>query len=235
MRFRPTFWATVVFLPVFTLLLGLGTWQVQRLAWKNDLIETRIDRIAATQLSIRQAKDAGSPAAVEYRPIRLTGTFQPEHRFRVLNRLYEGTQGSHLVVPMVLAEGQGAIMVDRGWIPRGGLENLSNVLATPVTINGYVRAYTEPGAFLPPNEPDGNNWFHMNEPEMLAAAGLSDGVGFYVEVGPGDSLPGTYPVGAVPDVKLRNSHLEYAVTWYAFAGVLLIIFIVFHWRKTPNE
>lgn len=231
MRFRPTFWATVVFIPVFALLLGLGTWQVQRLAWKNDLIETRIARIAAAPLSIRDAKRADTPAEIEYRPIRLSGTFQREYQFRLLNRVYQGTQGSHLVMPMVLDDGQGTIMVDRGWIPRGPLENISQVPDTPVVLSGYVRAYTEPGAFLPPNEPAGNNWFHMDEAEMLAASGLSDGVGFYVEAGPDAGPPDTFPIGAVPDVNLRNLHLQYAGTWYGLAGVLFIIFIVFHWRR----
>jgi surfeit locus 1 family protein len=234
MGFRPTFLATIVFLPVFVVLLGLGTWQVQRLAWKNDLIETRADRIAAPPLSVVQAKAAGLPGEIEYRPIRLTGVFQPDHRFRLLNRIYAGTQGSHLIVPMVLENGQGTVMVDRGWIPRGPLENISDEPESVITLSGYVRAYTDPGAFLPPNEPGPNNWFHMHEDEMLAASGLTDGVGFYVEAGPGRNPPGTYPVGAVPNVNLRNSHLQYAGTWYGLAGVLLVIFIVYHWRRSPE-
>lgn len=234
MRFRPTFWATVVFLPVFALLLALGTWQVQRLGWKNNLIETRVARISAPMLEISEAKAASSPDLNEYRPIRLSGILQADHQFRLLNRLYEGTQGSHLIVPMVLDDDQGTIMVDRGWIPRGSLENISPTPSTPIILNGFVRAYTEPGAFLPDNEPDTNNWFHMTEPELLAAAELSDGVGFYVEAGPESSVSGIYPAGAVPDVNLRNSHLQYAGTWYSFAGVLLVIFIVFHWRRKPS-
>ena len=44
-RFRPTFWATALAVPVLILLLALGTWQVQRLEWKNELIENRTERI----------------------------------------------------------------------------------------------------------------------------------------------------------------------------------------------
>lgn len=233
MGFRPTFWATVVFVPVFVLLLGLGTWQVQRLGWKNNLIETRVARISAPELEIGEAKAAASPETIEYRPIRLTGTFQHEHQFRLLNRLYRGTQGSHLIVPLVLDGGQGTIMVDRGWIPRGPV-TIDWAPSTPITLDGYVRAYTAPGAFLPENEPDTNNWFHMNEPELLAASGLSNGVGFYVEAGPVRGGQEVFPAGSVPDVNLRNSHLQYAGTWYSFAGVLLVIFIVFHWRRNPS-
>ena len=229
MRFRPTFWATVVFLPVFALLVGLGIWQVQRLEWKTNLIETRTARISALPLDLTAARNADKPEAIEYRPIALSGTLRNDHQFRLLNRVYNGTQGAHLVVPMLLEDGSATIMIDRGWIPRGTVADLPSEPISRVTLNGFVRAYTEPGAFLPENEPDANNWFHMNESEMLAASGLSDGVGFYVEAGPDSN-----PAGAVPDVNLRNSHLQYAGTWFGVAGVLLVIFIVFHWRREPS-
>ncbi|MBO6783651.1 MAG: SURF1 family protein [Alphaproteobacteria bacterium] len=230
MAFRPTFWASVVAVPVLVILLGLGTWQVQRLTWKNNLIETRTERIADTPLGLAEAV-AAMPAAIEYRPITLAGTLHADHAFRLLNRLRDGRQGFHLVSPMVLDGGQGAVLVDRGWMPRDALGNIPVAPPRRVVLEGYVRAFTAPGAFLPDNEPGNNNWFHMNEAEMLAAAGLSDGLGFYVEAGPDANPPGVYPAGAVPEVNLRNSHLEYAVTWYGLAAVLVVIFVVFHWRR----
>jgi len=66
---------------------------------------------------------------------------------------------------------------------------------------------------------------------MLATAGLSAGPGFYLEAGPDTGTGRAYPLGAVPAVDLRNSHLEYAVTWYGLAAVLAVIFVVFHWRR----
>jgi len=234
MRFRPTFWATIVFIPVFVLLMSLGTWQVQRLTWKNDLIQTRMDRIASPPLDYAAARAAGSPEAFEYRPITVSGVLRNDLRYRLLNRVHNGNQGSHMVVPMELDKGQGTIMVDRGWIPRGPIENIPEEPVVRITLNGYVRAYTEATPFLPPNEPATNTWFHMNEPDLLAASGLSNGVGFYVEAGPNVQMPEALPAGAVPDVNLRNNHLQYAGTWYGVGGVLFVIFIVFHWRREPS-
>ncbi len=231
MAFRPTFWATVVAVPVLAILIGLGTWQVQRLDWKNDLIETRAARVAEPSLNLDEALAAPSVGMIEYRPITLSGTLRRDDAFRLLNRVRDGKQGFHLVSPMELDADNRTIMVDRGWMPR---ESLGEVLAgkpTGVTLDGFVRAYTPPGAFLPDNEPAANNWFHMNEAEMLSAARLAGGVGFYVEAGPNTTPAGTFPRGGVPDVNLRNSHLEYAVTWYGLAGVLVVIFVVFHWRR----
>jgi surfeit locus 1 family protein len=233
MRFRPTFWATIAFIPVFVLLMYLGTWQVQRLQWKNNLIQTRVDRIASSPLEFTAAREAASPQIIEYRPITVSGLLRNDHRFRLLNRVHNSLQGSHMVVPMVLDGGQGTIMVDRGWIPRGLMTDIPAEPVARVVLNGYVRAYTERTPFLPPNEPDRNNWFHMHEAEMLTASGLMSGVGFYVEAGPNVQAPDLLPAGAVPDINLRNNHLQYAGTWYGVGAVLFIIFIVFHWRRYP--
>jgi len=231
MAFRPTLRATIVVVPALIILLGLGTWQVQRLAWKNDLIQTRTERIAAAPMSLNEAMAAASPAAIEYRPVRLNGDLHADTSFRLLNRVHDGKQGFHVVAPMTLDEGRGSVLVDLGWAPRDMLDAPPVPDGGPVSLVGYIRAFTAPGAFLPDNEPANNNWFHMDEAQMLAAAGLPGGPGFYLEAGPDAGPTGAYPLGAVPAVDLRNSHLEYAVTWFGLAAVLAVIFVVFHWRR----
>ncbi len=230
MAFRPTIRATIVVVPALIVLLGLGTWQVQRLAWKNDLIQTRTDRIAAAPLSLADAMSAASPEAIEYRPVRVRGDLRTGSAFRLLNRVHDGKQGFHVVAPMTLDNGL-TVLADLGWAPRDLLDTPPVPDAGPVSLIGYVRAFTPPGAFLPDNEPANNNWFHMDEVQMLDAAGLADGTGFYIEAGPQAREANTYPIGAMPAVDLRNSHLEYAVTWYGLAAVLAVIFVVFHWRR----
>ncbi|MEP4379955.1 MAG: SURF1 family protein [Alphaproteobacteria bacterium] len=232
MRFRPTFWATALALPVLIVLIGLGTWQVQRLQWKNELIATRAERVGALPVEITEAlAAAGDLADVEYRPVTVSGELRNDRAMILLNRVHNGQVGGHLIAPMELANGLGTVMVDRGWMSLPDLRAFAAAGGESVTLDGFVRMYTAPGGFVPENEPATNNWFFMHEGEMLAAAGLSGPVGFYVQAGPKATPPGVYPMGAVPDVNLRNSHLEYAVTWYALAAVFLVIFFIFHWNR----
>ena len=45
--FRPQFWPTVFAVPIVLLCLGLGSWQIQRLFWKEGLIAARAAAVAA--------------------------------------------------------------------------------------------------------------------------------------------------------------------------------------------
>mgnify|MGYP006428494277 CR=1 FL=1 len=232
MRFQPTFWATALALPVLIVLIVLGTWQVQRLQWKNELIETRAARVGDAPVEITEAlAGADDLADIEYRPVTVSGRLRNDRAMILLNRVHDSRVGGHLIAPLELASGLGTVMIDRGWMSLPELRAYTAVEGEPVTLDGFVRTYTVPGYFVPENEPGGNNWFFMHEDEMLAAANLSGPVGFYVQAGPNATPPGVYPVGSVPDVKLRNSHLEYAVTWYALAAVLVVIFVIFHWKR----
>lgn len=232
MAFRPTLWATALALPALVVLLALGTWQVQRLQWKNELIDTRAARIGAPAVAASELRGPGAdPSTLEYRPITLAGRLRNDKAMILLNRVRGGRVGGHLVTPLELADGQGTVMIDRGWMGLSELRAFAGAPDDAVTVDGFVRLYMPPGYFVPANEPAANNWFFMNEAEMLAAADLSGPVGFYVQAGPNNVPPGTYPAGSVPDVNLRNSHLAYAVTWYALAGVLVVIFVLFHWKR----
>ena len=232
MRFQPTFWATALALPVLIVLIALGTWQVQRLQWKNELIETRAERVGAAPVEVTQAlAAAGDLADIEYRPVTVSGELRNDHAMVLLNRVHNGVVGGHLIAPLEIENGLGTVMVDRGWMSLPDLRAFTAAGGEPVTLEGFVRMYTVPGYFVPENEPGENNWFFMHEAEMLAAANLSGPVGFYIQAGPNATPPGVFPVGSVPDVRLPNSHLEYAVTWYALAVVLLVIFVIFHWKR----
>lgn len=234
MIFRPTLWATVATAIVLAVLLGLGTWQLDRREWKQQVLEMRAQRITAPTLALADIGDDGEPDLFEYRPIRLTGRFDGSRSLKLLSRTRAGRVGYHVVTPLA-ADGGVTVMVDRGWVP---VEGKVDVLAAPpglVSVEGYVRAFETPGPFTPDNNLETGDWFYFDRVEMAAAAGLDTVAPFYVQQAPGAAPPGLYPAGDVPNIALRNSHLQYALTWYALAVALLVIYVVFHVKRRDGE
>lgn len=240
MRFRPTFWATALALPLLVLLIGLGTWQVQRLQWKNDLIDTRAARITLSPISPEvlagarvATNDDSALRTLEYMPVVLEGRYVDAPPLRIQPRVRDGQAGIHAVSFLDVEAFPAPVLIDRGWAPQdaGGSE-----IRPPeglVRVAGYVRLFSQPGPFVPANEPAANVWFSMDEAAMRASIDAPPPplLKFYVQAGPDNTPPGSFPLGTVPEVNLRNAHLEYAVTWYATAAVFVVIFFLFHWKR----
>ncbi len=86
------------------------------------------------------------------------------------------------------------------------------------------------GMFTPDNRPGENFWFYVDVPAMAAHAGLKRMHPFVIEAGPAAN-PGGFPIGGQSRVKLRNDHLQYAITWYSLAAALLVIYVLYHRRE----
>ena len=93
MRFRPFLWLTIVSLPALLVLVGLGSWQLQRLQWKNELIASFESRASGVPIAVPIA-NAGLDD-VEFRRLALVGTFQHDKEVFLTGRTYEGNAGFH--------------------------------------------------------------------------------------------------------------------------------------------
>jgi surfeit locus 1 family protein len=208
-------------LTVFLLLLvavfaGLGSWQVQRLFWKRDLIARVEARIHADAVPVpRGGIDAADD---EYRRVTATGLF--EHGKSVLvQAVTERGAGFWLLTPLHLADST-TVLVNRGFLPadRSTPEaRLAGELAAgPVTVTGLLRIPEPGGAFLRSNDPANDRWFSRDVGAIAAAKGLVNVAPYFVDA---DATPNTggLPVGGLTVVTFRNSHLVYAVTWFALA------------------
>jgi len=229
--FRPTLWPTLFSVPAFIALVALGTWQVQRLHWKQDLI----DKLQTRSVSAAVAPPAdGVPLEdMEFQHVRTTGTYRHDHEFFLIGRSLNGNAGLHVLTPLIPADGGKAILVDRGWVPferRDPKDRAGGQVAGPVTVDGIVRLQKPPGYFTPANEPSNNNWFFIDTAAMAATAGIPLRAGYYI-VSDKAELPGGFPVGRQWRLDIRNDHLEYAITWYSLALALLVIYILYHRRK----
>jgi len=218
------------------LLLTLGTWQVQRLHWKLGLIAARQAALTATPVPLPRTLDAARP--LEFHPVRAVGQFRYDHELYLHATDADGDAGYHVVTPLVLAEGGGTLMVDRGFVPEERKSPATRAAGNPggtVTVTGLLRLPTGKSSwFVPDNLPARNEWFTIDLGAMAAAAGVTGVLPFYVDADRTPN-PGGYPVGGQTLIDLPNNHLQYALTWYMLAGSLVIVYVLLLLRRRRGE
>ena len=228
MNFRPLFWPTFVALPALLVLLWLGTWQLQRLGWKNQLIEDFESR--ATSAPIDLPVGAVGPE-MEFRRLELTGSFDHAREVFMTGRTYEGNAGFHIITPFTLNDGR-IILVNRGWVSESYREQEKReftLVEGEVTVPAILRFPGKKGYFVPENEPENGFWFTVVPSQIVAHLGLGERAetGIYAAtVRTSDTIE--LPIAARTETNLRNSHLGYAITWYGIACALIGVYLAFH-------
>ena len=111
-QFRPV--PTAIALIGVAILIGLGTWQLYRRTWKENLLATIAARMESAPVA--PPAEIADPSAWAFQPVRVTGRFANDHVDRLYGRTYDGAAGVHLLVPLV-REGAPPILVDRGFVP----------------------------------------------------------------------------------------------------------------------
>ncbi len=217
----------------FAALVALGTWQLQRKAWKEGLIATLNERLAvppaalpppALWPSLEQARE-------EYRRVKFSATFDHGKESLVYAapsafRPDVAGPGYWIFTPARLTGGS-FVMVNRGFVPEGRQDPKSRAdgqIAGPVEIVGAMRWPEGRNWFSPADDPQHNLWFVRDPLAIAAAKGIHPVAPFYVE----EESP--VPPGGLPQpgklmVMLRDAHLQYALTWYGLALVLLVVVV----------
>lgn len=223
-------------IPIFLVLIGLGTWQVQRLQWKTALLADIESRMAADPIALSELLGAGVTGDTAYRPVRARGVFLHEHEFFLVTRTFKGRPGVHLVTPFAVTDGP-VVAVLRGWLPDAAVDATTRPASRPVgetDLQGLVRMPPEPGWMTPDNDPATNTWFTIDPVAMGAAAGRELAPYFITATGPDD--PSALPRPLPTELRIPNDHLGYAITWYSLAVAILVIgFIFSRQQKTPES
>lgn len=238
MTFRLTLWPTVFTVPALLMLLGLGTWQVERLQWKEGLIAERTVRTTAAPVDLPAAGAQLSTEALadlDYRRATATGEFQHDGEMYLAARTMQGAVGHQVVTPLRRADGS-VILVNRGWVPddrKDPAKRAAGQVAGTVTVEGAIRAPGRQHWLQPDNEPEKNRWFWSDLPAMARHAGVPPErlVPVFLEAGAAAN-PGGVPIGGQTRVNLPNDHLQYAIIWYALAVGLAVIYVVYHRRRS---
>ena len=233
-RFRPTLWSTVAAGAAFAVLVGLGTWQVHRLQWKEEIIAFREAQLREAPVALDGT--SGENADIAFRRARATGRFLHANEFLIANRVRKGRAGFDVVTPLRIAAAD-HVLVNRGWVPSEradpGARQAGQIPGT-VTVTGVLRRPGKSSRWVPDNDPTGGVWFFVEPGAMGAAASLA-GVRDVFLVADAARNPGGFPVGRRVGVKIANRHLEYALTWYGLALVLTVIYVLFNWRREEGD
>ena len=225
----------LILLAVLVILVGLGTWQVQRLHWKEGLLADIAARkdAPAVPLSAIEAM-AASGGDIEYRVVTATGHYL-NNKERDFLATYAEQPGFHIYTPLQLDDGR-YVFVNRGFVPSDAKEpekRKQGQLTGEQTLTGLARAkLAEQPSGMPDNDLAKNIFFWRDLDAMASSVGLPKDkvLPFFIDA---DKTPNPegLPVGGVTIIDLPNSHLQYAVTWYGLAVALVAIVAISWWRK----
>ncbi len=220
------------------ILLALGSWQLQRLAWKEALLA----HVAALKTAPAQPLAApltalAQGANVEFTRVTVSCPGLASAPFLELYGLKDGLMGSRLVSACRLADGPyGAILVDRGFVAEtvSARPPIEAAATAPLALTGILRLPDKRTFVTPPNEPQANRWYSRDIAAMAAALGVQRPAPtfLFAETATNPDWAALQPAPVPADIP--NRHLEYALTWYGLAAALLGVYAAVLLRRRKS-
>jgi surfeit locus 1 family protein len=232
-------------LAMLALFVGLGVWQLQRRVEKHTLIAALTERLAAAPQTLPLPSQWNSLTAAndEFRRVRFTATYESLPDAMVYSsgsavRSDISGPGTWAFLPARLPDGA-IVVVNAGFVQntmqdRDQQDRAVARLVTkePVELLGYIRFSEVAGMLTPTENPAKRLWFTRDHQAMARALGWGrDGkliAPFYIDLEQPVPASGIPKPGAL-EVHLKDDHMQYAITWFALAGAVVIAFGVW-WR-----
>ncbi|WP_068808648.1 SURF1 family protein [Thauera phenolivorans] len=202
-------------LALLALTVSLGNWQLRR-AEEKTALQARIEALAARPPVTLRADAADVP---EWLPLRLEGRWLDEATILLDNRTHDGRAGYHVLTPLALADGSGAVLVNRGWIAAGTDRTRLPAAAAPAggqVLEGRVR-WPEVAPFtLAAEAVRGRLWQYLDLTAYRQSSGLA--LAPWIVQQTSSAADGLVRDWARPDAGI-DRHRGYAFQWYALAGL----------------
>lgn len=232
---------SIAALAAFAVLVSLGLWQLDRKAWKEELIATIDHRLSAPPVALPAASTWSQLTAThdEFLRVAMTAEFLNDREaavYTIGSSMRDGPAGPGywIFTPARLHDGA-VVMVNRGFVPEGRQSpatRLDGEVTGPGNMVGVLRWPERPGLFTPAGDPARNIWFSRDSDAIAAAKGIG-AAPFYVEL-EGPDPPGGLPRTGRLHAVLPNNHFGYALTWLGLAAVLAGVYVTWlfsGWRK----
>ena len=234
--FRVHWFLIFVSLVVFSILMALGNWQLKRLAWKEDLLSNISSRTNSAPVAFDEIlKRFETGEDVEYIPVYVNGYFQhtdEKHYYATHN----GVPGWYVFTPLHFENTQ-TVFVNRGFVPTAlkfSNLRLESLINGKTKVIGLVRIppVEKPNIFTPENQINKNEFYWRDLKAMSDSVDLPNEntiAPLFIDAKQDQNL--IFPIGGTTQIHLPNNHLQYAVTWFGLAFVLVIICSRFIWKE----
>jgi surfeit locus 1 family protein len=234
------FWSFLVFMLALTaLFVGLGIWQVNRLAWKEGLIAEVSARLNQPPYDLPPVAEWPSTDfdTFGFHPVTASGQYIPDKTVLVFTSLSDpkgklGGPGDWVITPLAV-DGGGTVFVNRGFVPQAQVQAFVGPETVPkghVTVTGVAVAPEQAGPFTPgPDTAKRIEW--VRDPARLAALADVSGPVLGLTIDLPSAGAGALPQGGETVVDFPNNHLGYAFTWFGFAILTPCLLAFWVWRQ----
>lgn len=227
----------VIALVMVTVLLALGAWQLQRRVAKQALIAALTDRLAAAPMPLPPPAAWAdlSPARDEFRRVTFTAQFTDAPDAMIYSagsaiRADVTAPGTFALLPVRLRDGS-EVVVNAGFLPNPAIDRARQDDAVQrlrdagaVQMVGYLRFPEQSGLLTAAPDPAKRLWFARDLPAIAAALGWDSAAPFYIDLEAPQLASGAPKPGPLT-VRLRDQHLQYAITWFGLAAVVSLAFV----------
>ena len=223
---------------VCAILVGLGLWQVRRLAWKEALIAAVTERLGAAPVAAPGPADwpAMDIPAQEYTPVSVSGKFLNDREIHVVYALTApkgklGGLGTMAMTPFVTDAGW-IVYVNRGFVPEVKIDPATRPgsrIEGETTVTGVIRQTADRSWFMPGDDAVKNEWF-SRDPKLYAASQplpVATIAPYLIDAKFDTSLPDGIPQGGETVIDFPNNHLGYAITWFGLALCCAGVYLAF--------
>lgn len=218
----------VMFAILFAGFSGLGVWQVQRLAWKQELIRQVDARIHAAPVAAPPPDQTIKRQADQYRRVVVSGRY--DHQREALVKAVTDLGPGYWVMTPLMTDRGFTVLINRGFVPserQKPTDRAAGQVEGETTVVGLLRLTEPDGGFLRANDAASDRWYSRDVAGIAKARELAGPVAPYFIDADATPNPGGWPRGGLTVVRFANSHLIYALTWFGLALMSAAGFVLF--------
>lgn len=215
---------------VFLICLLLGSWQVKRLVWKQDILAKVREYNDYKPIELENFHEGLKD--ILYKKVKVRGRLHHDKEIHLYSggKLAYGSDGYLIFTPLESMDGE-FILINRGWVPQNKKDQLkraATLIMEIVEIEGIVIEIREPKWKMFSNNLDKNVWLWLDSSKISEHTELILPSYYIMQQGNWNILPINSRFSAE---MIRNDHLQYALTWFSLAALSLAFFIILRIKK----